>query len=315
MNEIILSICIPTYNRAEYLEDTIRSIVSQERFILTNDVEIVISDNCSNDNTSEIGNRLANEFPDKVLYYRNETNIIDENFELSLRRGRGIFLKLNNDTLLHEANSLEKIITTIDKNRKYQNILFFSNNEIISDSGITENLDAFVRKVSYNINWIGAFGIWKDHLLEMNDFSRYANLLLTQTDVLIRLIGKGRNTFVNNEKMFSVAELKKKGGYDLITVFLENYTAILKDAVSVGSINQMTYDIELNKVCLNFLAPWIARIQVYPETYHFKISNWKNRISEFLAGNSSLWFRFYMKYKYYFFVYNVKKKIKLYIKK
>jgi glycosyltransferase involved in cell wall biosynthesis len=315
MNEIILSICIPTYNRAEYLENTIRSIVSQERFILTSDVEIVISDNCSNDQTAEVSNRFAKEFPNKIFYYKNETNVIDENFELSLRRGRGLFLKLNNDTLLHEDNSLNRIISTIEQNKEHKDLLFFSNNEINSDSAVCESLDAFVRKVSYNINWIGAFGIWRDDLLQIKDFSRYAYLLLTQTDVLIRLIGQGRKIFVDNEKIFSVAELKKKGGYDLITVFLENYSLILKEAVSTGKMNSKTYGIELNKTCLNFLAPWIARINAYPEIYYFQINNWQNRISVFLISNRRLWLQFYLKYKYCLFILQGKKLLKQYIRR
>ena len=50
----ILSICIPTYNRAALLKKTLDSIVNQKRFIDTDDVEIIISDNCSQDNTEKL---------------------------------------------------------------------------------------------------------------------------------------------------------------------------------------------------------------------------------------------------------------------
>ncbi|MDD2524542.1 MAG: glycosyltransferase, partial [Endomicrobiaceae bacterium] len=49
MNNPLLSICIPTYNRADYLNQSIQSIVNSDGF--GDKVEIVISDNCSTDNT------------------------------------------------------------------------------------------------------------------------------------------------------------------------------------------------------------------------------------------------------------------------
>ena len=48
----ILSLCIPTYNRANILEKTISIIVSCRSF--DSDVELVISDNCSTDNTRQV---------------------------------------------------------------------------------------------------------------------------------------------------------------------------------------------------------------------------------------------------------------------
>lgn len=53
----LLSICIPTYNRSTYLRESIESIIHQSEFI-SGDVEIVISDNASTDNTENIGNGI-----------------------------------------------------------------------------------------------------------------------------------------------------------------------------------------------------------------------------------------------------------------
>ncbi len=113
---IILSICIPTFNRAEYLENTLQSIVSQKKFIETDEVEIVIYDNCSEDNTEEIALKFCAIYGDKVRYYRNSENIIDANFEKVLSYGNSVFLKLNNDTLMHLSNSLDKIIDVVNRN-------------------------------------------------------------------------------------------------------------------------------------------------------------------------------------------------------
>ena len=48
----LLSICIPTFNRAELLKNTLTSIYSQKAN--HSDFEVVISDNCSTDHTEEV---------------------------------------------------------------------------------------------------------------------------------------------------------------------------------------------------------------------------------------------------------------------
>ena len=50
MDKPLLSICIPTYNRSKYLKNSIESIICQQEF-LDGKVEIVISDNASEDDT------------------------------------------------------------------------------------------------------------------------------------------------------------------------------------------------------------------------------------------------------------------------
>ena len=61
----LLSICIPTYNRAEYLKKTLESIVWQRDF-LSKDVEVVISDNCSTDDTASVVAKFVEKYPNKI---------------------------------------------------------------------------------------------------------------------------------------------------------------------------------------------------------------------------------------------------------
>jgi abequosyltransferase len=53
-SEPLLSICIPAYNREKYLKRLIESIVSQEEFIETDEVEIIVDDGPSSDNTESM---------------------------------------------------------------------------------------------------------------------------------------------------------------------------------------------------------------------------------------------------------------------
>jgi abequosyltransferase len=64
---IELSICIPTLNRGRFIGETLESIVSQA----TDEVEIVVVDGGSTDNTSEVVAGFKQKFP-SIRYFREE---------------------------------------------------------------------------------------------------------------------------------------------------------------------------------------------------------------------------------------------------
>ena len=143
----LLSICIPTYNRADLLSDVIESIVKQEVFQISDDVEIVICDNCSTDNTAEVAQNFTEKFPNKVFYYKNEKNIGFDNFERVMSHGNGEFLKLNNDTLIHKENSLKTMLNIIKSNRENKRQIFFlqKSRRFCKKCLLLYNVDWFIR--------------------------------------------------------------------------------------------------------------------------------------------------------------------------
>lgn len=64
-----VSIMIPTYNQEAYISQAIESALMQDY----NNIEIIISDDCSTDRTEEIAKRYLSDY--RVKYYRNNTNL------------------------------------------------------------------------------------------------------------------------------------------------------------------------------------------------------------------------------------------------
>ncbi len=60
-----LSICIPTYNRSKQLEELVRSLLQ----VQSDDFEVVVTDNCSTDNTLEALNSIKDE---RLMVYTNQ---------------------------------------------------------------------------------------------------------------------------------------------------------------------------------------------------------------------------------------------------
>ena len=126
MAKKILSICIPTYNRAQSLDETLNSITSQEVFKNSNEVEVVVIDNFSLDNTPEIVEKYSTKFPTKIKYIRNNKNIhSSDNHKKALDAGAGEFLKLHNDNLPFLKNSLEEILGILKANLSSKPTIFF----------------------------------------------------------------------------------------------------------------------------------------------------------------------------------------------
>ena len=92
----LVTIGIPTYNRADkFLKDAFKSALSQTY----PNLEILVSDNCSTDNTEALINQLSDS---RVRYYRHETNIgAANNFNFCVDQAKGdYFLLLHSDDLI-----------------------------------------------------------------------------------------------------------------------------------------------------------------------------------------------------------------------
>lgn len=157
----LVSICIPTYNRAACLVKTLDSIICQPEFN-QGLVEIVISDNCSTDDTESVG-RYYDQKYEGVNYYRNEENIIARNFNLCLERATGLLRKLNNDTCLHYPGSLAYLCEMVRRYAYTKPVLYFGNVPSNSDDGeYLLLMKQFLMKETFHITWISSFTIWDE---------------------------------------------------------------------------------------------------------------------------------------------------------
>lgn len=253
----LLSLCIPTFNRADILRKSLESIVSQKAFTETDDVEIVISDNCSGDATPQVAAEFAGRFPGKIRPFRNERNVLDRNFELALSRGRGEFLKLANDTLLWLPGALGEITAFVRSQAAAGRPVLFFPNGATRKKGVSlfSTPDDFLASVSFYATWIAGFGIWRRDFERMKGFSRAAPLRLIQADALLRMLAEKKKSAVYQPCFSSVLPAKGKGGYNVAEVFGRNYLTLLKGAVRDGTISPRTCRRQKFFVFLKLTAP------------------------------------------------------------
>lgn len=273
-----LSICIPTYNRNRQLKVALNSLISQARFQNTNDIEIIVSDNNSDDETEEAVKSYLDAYDGKIFYYKNPSNIEDLNFEKALSYGRGDFLKLINDSAVWLPGSLDYICGLIELAGNIQIPLFFANGVLPVDEKIVETngLGEFVDLVSYNMTWIGAFGIWRKKFEILNNFSRESESRLTQVDVWLRVVKDAAHCVVTNEKCFEIQEVGRKGGYSVAQVFGQNYLRILRS--HIDDIGETVYAKEKKDVLLKH----IVKYQM-ADNHDFKLEPFEEYLHEYMG--------------------------------
>ena len=111
---MLLSICIPTYNRQKYLREAISEIIRQipENFI--NEVEICVSDNDSSDGTKEYLDQLMSRSLISIKYSKNEKNLgFDWNCIKVMQMATGKFSWLMGDDDVLNENAMTKIFALL----------------------------------------------------------------------------------------------------------------------------------------------------------------------------------------------------------
>ena len=260
-----LSICIPTYNRSQFLAVTLASIGQQPVFRDSDAIEVVIADNCSSDSTQQIASAFQAEFPGKVVYRRSDELLAgDLNFENALSLGRGRLLKLHNDNLAMRNGALDEILKVITATADERPLIFFTNGHNFTGNpiAVANSMDDFVKTASFMSTWIGGFSIWRRDFLDFRDFSRARDLCLIQTDVIFRILALNKRAIILLDTYFDSLNVGKKGGYNIAEVFGNNYLTILKHYVSTGALQPNTLEEEKKELLFKHILP-----------YHFDYSN------------------------------------------
>lgn len=105
-NRVLISIVIPSYNRADTVGQTIDSILAQK---VDADIEIVIGDDCSTDNAREVLTRYKEQHPDVIKLLLHEQNMgLGANWATCVKACKGKYIcNCDNDDYWHNEHKLQ----------------------------------------------------------------------------------------------------------------------------------------------------------------------------------------------------------------
>src|SRR3989344_2982702 len=201
----ILSICIPTYNRADYLKECLDSVVAQfDGREIRDNVEVVISDNASPDKTRELVEEYQQKF-NNIKYFRNNENFgFDLNVINVVENANGEYCWYMGDDDMIGGNSLKFIIDFL---RKYDVAAFtfssapleeidrFAENKILESAVIQVNLPNEFLERGYCPGIFSVLGFRRDlwlAALDKNDIT----VGWLYHEVILKMIPHAKSRFI-----------------------------------------------------------------------------------------------------------------------
>ncbi|MEO8236794.1 MAG: glycosyltransferase family 2 protein [Flavobacterium sp.] len=285
---VLLSICIPTYNRSKALDGNLKALFKQiENKNLP--IELIVSDNCSSDDTSVVVKKHIDKGM-SINYIRNSENLgMDGNFAQCYRKAIGKYvLVLGDDDFLIEG-MLEKLLEYL-KNGDYGlvHLKTYSNNQILSEIFLDSNL--FLENISYWITYITS-NIVNSKYIKDYDFEKYFGTYLTIVPLYLTAAIESKENIIIEERIFSDGmDSKTNGGYNFFEVFLVNYLKIWKEFEQKGKIKSSLFRRIKRDILRRFLIPNAYILLVEKKKNNYKL---ENSVSNIL--------KYYFKHPYFYF--------------
>ena len=199
-----VSIIIPTYNRSKYVVQAIESALAQDY----PNLEIVVSDNCSTDETQKVVKKFFNDI--RFKYFRNEKNLgMVGNWKKALYEyitGEWAIV-LSDDDYFIDSQYISKAIDLINENK---NIVIVHANQIIYDINantkktinrkfpmIMEGKEVFINYQINDLVFFFATTIFNVNLMKKNDSFNH-NILSSDWLEFLRLSLYGNVGFIND---------------------------------------------------------------------------------------------------------------------
>lgn len=115
---MLLSICIPTFNRRRFLRENLSAILSQLN-LHKQEVEVLVNDNASTEDVAPMVKELVKDYGANIDYNKNSYKVkADENFDIVVSRAKGDYIYLMGDDDIVSPNFFDVIIPLL-RQKKY----------------------------------------------------------------------------------------------------------------------------------------------------------------------------------------------------
>ncbi len=262
----LLTIAIPTYNRANYLSLTINQFFKSKSLINTGIIELIISDDSSPDNTSQIIKKAINDGLN-IKYVVNRKNLgSDGNIASCINMAKGEYVLILGDDDLLLDGSVEWIIGKIKKNI-YGVICFqaygYESNYLIEQPKNLGKLKAY-SDVGDFLSAIGPLAtftstcIFNKKILGKIDANKYVGSWFPHLPFIIMASSVGRSNLYFSKFLVAAKRNNSEGRYDFINVFVNDLGKIL-DNLSPKYINQKAIFSFEKKMIIGYLPFYLFR--------------------------------------------------------
>lgn len=312
----LLSICIPTFNRAKFLEGSLKSFEEQFRDVNKSEIELYVSDNCSEDYTPKVvQSAIQRGLP--ITYNRNEQNLgPDRNFLHCMQWASGKYIWLLGDDDLLKPGIVKYILDQL-RNHDYGlvHLSVVSNKNSLPEIQEYDNLEKFLKNVSFWITFMSGSIFLKESVSQVKSHEKYIASYLLQVPFYIKSASlRKKNLFVRKSVMQNGLDASSNGGYNFYQVFVENYLNIWKAYADKGIVSKKCYEFIKKDIYVNFIIKYNWMLLIRQKNIKSENANSNGNRNGFkVKGAWKLLFKYYGLNLYFysaFPLYPVKKILK-----
>lgn len=309
---IILSICIPTWNRASFLNTGLEKLNTQLSEICINDIEILVSDNYSTDDTAlVVQNFIHIGMP--ISYYCNEKNLgADGNFIKCIERAKGKFIWLLGDDDYLCDNSLAYLLRVLKDNLD-AGLVHLKAHGVSKGEGnakVFNDKKAFLQEVSYWSTFMtGNIFNAKSKELVDNPEKYIGSCFLQMPFYLSASMTSSNNIIIYRQIFDDGADSISNGGYNYFKVFVQNYLDIWKEYIDKFHIDIAVYKHIKKDIYVNFHQYFINMLLIKKTNILPEDQPRNGRKGFFIKDGKKILKKYYGNEKYalpYFFKWQIK---------
>ena len=268
-----LSLCFPTYNRAALLDLALRAVLDQITPEAAEQVEIVVLDNASPDDTPAVVAQAKELFPQfNIRALRHSENIgPDANFYEAVKEAQGQFVYLLSDDDILLPGAVTRMLTLIEENPTFDafclNIRPFVSDlsedkptllDIPQDI-ILRSRDEALMVIGPLVGFMSAM-VFNKSRIAANDYTSKIGTNFLQSyfflDVLV-----GGNGFVVTAKPFLAQRIENAVDISYFRVFITSLHTVLTYAESIGYSRKVIRRIEHKN--LIGARHFVSRVKIY----------------------------------------------------
>lgn len=302
-NNPLLSICIPTWNRGSFLKASLQRIYNDYQHIDKSEVELLVSDNCSEDNTSDI----VKEFQERglpIIYNRNIENIgAAKNFLMCMHFAQGKYILLLGDDDYFCENGLRFILNKI-RGKEYGLIHICKYLNEDQNCWIFSDKESFLKRISFWVTFMSGNIFRKEIVNQINEPERYISSHLLQMPFFITsALSQKENLVINNKGLMQVGvDYKNNGGYNVYEVFVKSYLNIWKEFVDKKDISQKCYSFIMKDLYMRFILDFNIELLILKKNIADESMEYlKSRHGYKIANAKHILYHYYKKKPYYYY--------------
>lgn len=237
----ILSICIPTWNRAKFLNCCLKAIEEQLKDIESSELELYVSDNCSKDNTEDVVNDYIKKgLP--ITYNKNAKNLgAAGNFLKCMQFASGKYILLLGDDDILYPDAIRFLLDLL-RNNDYGIVHFCPLRKNEHTTLVFDNKDEFFINVSYWFTFISGNIFQKKVVPQISPEGYYWTHLLQMPYYIKSALSSTQNVIVYKDILKISLDGDSNGGYNFYEVFVDGYLSIWSEFLNRHEISKDVYD-------------------------------------------------------------------------